>query len=50
MPESDSAAVERIIANTIKETARGDPDALAARSGAVKLAPGKRQLVRRPIG
>jgi hypothetical protein len=31
MPESDSAAVERIIANTIKETARGDPDALAAR-------------------
>jgi hypothetical protein len=30
-PESDSAAVERIIANTINETARGDPDALAAR-------------------
>ena len=29
MPESDSAAVERIIANTINETARGDPDALA---------------------
>jgi hypothetical protein len=31
MPESDSAAVERIISNTINETARGDPDALAAR-------------------
>jgi hypothetical protein len=31
MPESDSATVERIIANTINETARGDPDALAAR-------------------
>ena len=31
MPESDSAAVERIIANTINETARGDPDASAAR-------------------
>jgi hypothetical protein len=31
MPEGVSAAVERIIANTITETARGDPDALAAR-------------------
>ena len=31
MSEGDSAAVERIIANTINETARGDPDALAAR-------------------
>src|SRR4051812_1653738 len=31
MPEGDSAAVERIIANTINKTARGDPDALAAR-------------------
>jgi hypothetical protein len=30
MPEGDSAAVERIIANTINETARGDPDALAS--------------------
>ena len=30
MPEGDSAAVERVIANTINETARGDPDALAA--------------------
>ena len=31
MPKGDSAAVERIIANTINETARGDPDALAVR-------------------
>jgi len=31
MPEGDRATVERIIANTINETARGDPDALAAR-------------------
>ena len=31
MSERDSATVERIIANTIEETARGDPDALAAR-------------------
>jgi hypothetical protein len=31
MSEADAAAVERIIANTINETARGDPDALAAR-------------------
>jgi hypothetical protein len=30
MPKADTPAVERIIANTI-ETARGDPDALAAR-------------------
>ena len=30
MPGSDSAAVEWIIANTINETARGDPDALAS--------------------
>ena len=28
MSECDSATVERIIANTINETARGDPDAL----------------------
>jgi hypothetical protein len=28
MLESDSATVERIIANTINETARGDPDAV----------------------
>jgi len=31
MPEADLQVVERIIANTINETARGDPDALAAR-------------------
>jgi hypothetical protein len=31
MPNGDSAAVERIIATTINETARGDPNALAAR-------------------
>jgi hypothetical protein len=31
MPEGDRATVERIIANTIEETARGDPDGLAAR-------------------
>jgi hypothetical protein len=31
MSEADAAAVERIIANTINATARGDPDALAAR-------------------
>ena len=32
MPKVEAPAVERIIANTINETARGDPDALAARS------------------
>ena len=31
MSKADVAAVERIIANTINERARGDPDALAAR-------------------
>ena len=31
MPKLDSATVEWVIANTITETARGDPDALAAR-------------------
>jgi hypothetical protein len=31
MSKGDISAVERIIANTIKETARGDPDALASR-------------------
>jgi hypothetical protein len=31
MPESDSAAIAGVIANTINETARGDPDALAGR-------------------
>jgi hypothetical protein len=31
MPERDISHVEWVIANTINETARGDPDALAAR-------------------
>jgi hypothetical protein len=31
MPKVEAPAVERIIANTINETARGDPDALAVR-------------------
>ena len=31
MSKGEASAVERIIANTINETARGDPDALAAR-------------------
>ena len=31
MSKVDSPAVDRIIANTINETARGDPDALASR-------------------
>ena len=31
MSRADVPAVERIIANTINETARGDPDALAVR-------------------
>ena len=31
MPNADTPAAERIIANTINETARGDPDALASR-------------------
>jgi hypothetical protein len=31
MSKRDNSAVERIIANTINETARGDPDDLAAR-------------------
>src|SRR3984893_11535326 len=40
MPEGDSADIERIIANTINETARGDPDALAARIVAALAAAG----------
>ena len=40
MSEGDSAAIERIIANTINETARGDPDALAARIVAALAGPG----------
>ena len=31
MSKVEASAVERIIANTINETARGDPDALATR-------------------
>jgi hypothetical protein len=31
MPRADALPVERIIANTINKTARGDPGALAAR-------------------
>jgi hypothetical protein len=31
MSKADISAVERIVANTINETARGDPDALATR-------------------
>jgi hypothetical protein len=31
MSRIDVAAIERIVANTIVETARGDPDALASR-------------------
>jgi hypothetical protein len=31
MPRADALPVDRIIANTINKTARGDPDALAAR-------------------
>jgi hypothetical protein len=40
MPEGDSADIERIIASTINETARGDPDALAARIVAALAAAG----------
>jgi hypothetical protein len=31
MSKADISAVERIVANTINETASGDPDALATR-------------------
>ncbi len=31
MPEGDRVGIQRIIANSINKTARGDPDALAAR-------------------
>ena len=44
MPEGDSAAIERIIANTISETPRGDPDALAARIVAALAEAGYRIL------
>src|SRR6516162_7398368 len=40
MLEGGSAAIRRIIANTINETARGDPDALAARIVAALAAAG----------
>ena len=40
-----AAAVERIIANTINETARGDPDALAARIVAALAEAGYRILL-----
>ena len=40
--KSIASAVERIIANTINETARGDPDALAARVVAALAAAGFR--------
>jgi hypothetical protein len=42
MSRADVPAVERIIANTINETARGDPDALAARIVAALGAAGYR--------
>ena len=44
MPEGDRAAIERIIANTINETARGDPDALATRIVAALAEAGYRIL------
>ena len=44
MPEGDRAAIEWIIANTINETARGDPDALAARIVAALAEAGHRIL------
>ena len=40
MSKVEASAVERIIANTIKETARGDPDALASRIVAALAAAG----------
>ena len=40
MSKRDISAVERIIANTINETARGDPDALAAHIVAALAAAG----------
>ena len=48
MSECDSATVERIIANTINETARGDPDALAARIVAALATPDTASF--RPMG
>jgi hypothetical protein len=42
MLKVEAPAVERIIANTINEIARGDPDALAARIVAVLAEAGYR--------
>src|ERR1700749_704310 len=44
MSKGDISAVGRIIANTINETARGDPDALAARIVAALAEAGYRIL------
>jgi hypothetical protein len=44
MSKVEASAVERIIANTINETARGDPDALAARVVAALTEAGYRIL------
>src|SRR6516162_5354785 len=44
MPKVEAPAVERIIADTINETARGDPDALAARIVAALAEAGYRIL------
>jgi hypothetical protein len=40
MLKGDISTVERVIANTINETARGDPDALASRIVAALAAAG----------
>jgi hypothetical protein len=45
MSRADVPAVERIIANTINETARGDPDALAARIVAALAGAGYRIIL-----
>jgi len=50
MPNVDTPAVERIIARTINETARGDPDTLASRIVATLAGPdiaSSRRTVRR---
>ena len=44
MSKVEASAVERIIANTINETARGDPEALAARIVAALAEAGYRIL------
>ena len=50
MPKVEAPAVERIIANTINETARGDPDALAARIVAALAEAGFRRRGQRERG